>query len=72
MKSKGTREIGPQKLCNQMAPDNETRDPDAVCKLEGLVKELKFQPCVNQSMCVYYAKAKGIKPIKKRQRNHQN
>lgn len=42
MKSKGTREIGLQKLCNQMTPDNETKDPDAVCKLESLVKELKF------------------------------
>lgn len=64
MKSKGTRGIGLQKLCNQMAPDNETRVPDAVCKLEGLVKGLKFHPCVNQSMCAHYAKAKGIKPIK--------
>lgn len=69
MKSKGAREIGLQKLCNQMAPDNETRDPDAVCKLESLVKELKFQPCVNQSMCAHYAKAKGIKPIKNEAKN---
>lgn len=59
-----------------MAPDNETRVPDVVCKLEGLVKGLKFQPCVNQSMCAHYRKAKGTKPIKceegkkKRQRNH--
>lgn len=50
----------------------EDRDSDVACKLEGLTKRLKLQPCVNWPRCVpcthVYLAAKDTKQINMKKR----